>query len=152
TACRCRPAAWRARPRCACDPSWKCRCRCPLGHLSDWGKAALLPLGPTVSKQFRTVTNCCDSLPLRQGTDLARILFGVDRVMNPLRPIHRHLDPADTLGELIFGIIMVLTFTIGARLLGPEEPLDSRELLVAAIGCNIAWGIIDGFLYLLGCV
>lgn len=72
--------------------------------------------------------------------------------MNPLRPIHRHLDPADTLGELIFGIIMVLTFTIGARLLGPEEPLDSRELLVAALGCNIAWGIIDGFLYMLGCV
>lgn len=72
--------------------------------------------------------------------------------MNPLRPIHRHLDPADTLGELIFGIIVVLTFTIGARLLGPEEPLDSRELLVAAIGCNIAWGIIDGFLYMLGAV
>lgn len=70
--------------------------------------------------------------------------------MNLLRPLHRHLDPADTLGELIFGIIMVLTFTIGARLLGPEEPLDSRELLVAALGCNIAWGIIDGFLFLLG--
>jgi hypothetical protein len=70
--------------------------------------------------------------------------------MNPLRPLHRHLDPADTLGELIFGIIMVLTFTIGARLLGSEEPLDSRELLIAAIGCNIAWGIIDGFLFLLG--
>lgn len=70
--------------------------------------------------------------------------------MSLLRPLHRHLDPADTLGELIFGIIMVLTFTIGARLLGPEEPLDSRELLVAALGCNIAWGIIDGFLFLLG--
>ena len=70
--------------------------------------------------------------------------------MRLLQPIHRHLDPADTLGELIFGIIMVLTFTIGARLLGPEEPLDSRELLVAAIGCNLAWGIIDGFLFLLG--
>jgi VIT1/CCC1 family predicted Fe2+/Mn2+ transporter len=67
-----------------------------------------------------------------------------------LRRLHRHLDPSLTLGELIFGLIMVLTFTLGARLLGPEEPLDSRELLVAALGCNIAWGIIDGFLYLLG--
>jgi hypothetical protein len=64
--------------------------------------------------------------------------------------LHRHLDPVDTLGELIFGLIMVLTFTIGARLLGQDEPTDGRELMAAAIGCNLAWGIIDGFLYLLG--
>ena len=64
--------------------------------------------------------------------------------------LHRSLDPADTLGELIFGLIMVLTFTIGARLIYPEESTDG--LLIAALGCNIAWGIIDAFLYLLGCV
>jgi hypothetical protein len=64
--------------------------------------------------------------------------------------LHRNLDPIETLGELIFGLIMVLTFTIGARLLGADEPTDGRELLIAAIGCNIAWGIIDGFLFLLG--
>src|SRR6188474_1985025 len=64
--------------------------------------------------------------------------------------LHRSLDPADTLGELIFGLIMVLTFTIGARLLYPEESTDG--LLIAALGCNIAWGIIDAFLYVLGCV
>jgi hypothetical protein len=64
--------------------------------------------------------------------------------------LHRNLDPVDTLGELIFGLIMVLTFTIGARLLGADEPTDGKELLIAAIGCNIAWGIIDGFLFLLG--
>ena len=45
---------------------------------------------------------------------------------------------------------MVMTFTIGARLLGGEEPTDGRDLLIAAIGCNLAWGIIDGFLYVLG--
>lgn len=70
--------------------------------------------------------------------------------MTFFRRLHRHLDPADTLGELIFGLIMVLTFTLGARLLGPDEPTDGRELLIAAIGCNLAWGIIDGFLFLLG--
>jgi hypothetical protein len=64
--------------------------------------------------------------------------------------LHRNLDPLDTLAELIFGLLMVLTFTLGARLLGPEELADGRELLIAAIGCNIAWGIIDGFLFLLG--
>jgi|SoiMethySBSTD1v2_1073268.scaffolds.fasta_scaffold136477_2 VIT1/CCC1 family predicted Fe2+/Mn2+ transporter len=70
--------------------------------------------------------------------------------MSLFHRMHRHLDPADTLGELIFGLIMVLTFTIGARLLVEEGPTDGRELLIAAIGCNLAWGIIDGFLYVLG--
>ena len=70
--------------------------------------------------------------------------------MTVFRKLHRTLEPGDTLAELIFGLLMVLTFTLGARLLGPEEPTDGRELLIAAIGCNIAWGIIDGFLYVLG--
>ena len=64
--------------------------------------------------------------------------------------LHRVLDPVDTLGELIFGLIMVLTFTIGAKLLAAEEPINGRELMISAIGCNLAWGIIDGFLYVLG--
>jgi len=66
--------------------------------------------------------------------------------------LHRNLDPVDTLGEIIFGLIMVMTFTIGARILGADEPTDGRELLIAALGCNIAWGVIDGFLFLLVCV
>lgn len=66
--------------------------------------------------------------------------------------LHRHIDTGSTLGELLFGLIMVMTFTLGARLLGADEPTDGRELLIAAIGCNIAWGIIDAFLYLLGTV
>jgi hypothetical protein len=70
--------------------------------------------------------------------------------MTMFRKLHRHLDPGTTLAELIFGLLMVLTFTLGARLLGPEEPTDGRELLIAAIGCNVAWGIIDAFLYILG--
>jgi hypothetical protein len=70
--------------------------------------------------------------------------------MTVFRKLHRTLEPGDTLAELIFGLLMVLTFTLGARLLGPEEPTDGRELLLAAIGCNVAWGIIDGFLYALG--
>lgn len=69
--------------------------------------------------------------------------------MTVFSKLHRHLDPIDTLGEIIFGLIMVMTFTIGARMLGADEPTDGRELLIAALGCNIAWGIIDGFLFLL---
>jgi VIT1/CCC1 family predicted Fe2+/Mn2+ transporter len=31
--------------------------------------------------------------------------------------LHRYLDPADSLGELLFGAIMALTFTLGARII-----------------------------------
>ena len=59
-----------------------------------------------------------------------------------------HLDPGDRLGELLFGLIMVLTFTLGAGIeLGDRE--ETRDLLIAALGCNAAWGIIDAALYLM---
>lgn len=70
--------------------------------------------------------------------------------MNILRRLHHHLDPSESLGELIFGLIMVLTFTLGARLLEGEGPVDGNTLMIAAIGCNLAWGIIDSFLFVLG--
>jgi hypothetical protein len=58
------------------------------------------------------------------------------------------LDPGERMGELLFGLIMVLTFTLGAGIeLGDRE--ETRELLVAALGCNAAWGIIDAALYLI---
>ena len=66
--------------------------------------------------------------------------------------IHRYLDPTDSLGELLFGLIMSLTLTLGARILSQRPDIDPRELVVALIGCNIAWGIIDAVLYLLGSV
>jgi VIT family len=60
-----------------------------------------------------------------------------------------HLDPGERMGELLFGLIMVLTFTLGAgiELAGDRE--ETRDLLIAALGCNAAWGIIDGALYLM---
>ena len=64
--------------------------------------------------------------------------------------IHRYMDPGETLGEVLFGLIMVLTFTIGARFLTGEDGLDAHQLIVGAIGCNVAWGVIDGALFLLG--
>jgi hypothetical protein len=65
--------------------------------------------------------------------------------------VHRYLDPATSLAEILFGLIMTLTFTLGAGLLIEDAGrAGARELLVAVIGCNIAWGIIDGALYLTG--
>jgi VIT1/CCC1 family predicted Fe2+/Mn2+ transporter len=42
----------------------------------------------------------------------------------------------------------VLTFTLAAGLTVEDGPDAGRELLIAAIGCNLAWGIIDGAMYL----
>lgn len=64
--------------------------------------------------------------------------------------VQRYLDPGEALGEVLFGLIMVLSFTVGARLLMVEEGFDTTELVVGAVGCNIAWGVIDGVLFVLG--
>ena len=58
------------------------------------------------------------------------------------------LDPGERLGELLFGLIMVLTFTLGAGITVSGDEGSARELLIAALGCNAAWGIIDAALYL----
>jgi len=61
--------------------------------------------------------------------------------------IKRYLDPAERMSELLFGLVMTLTFTLGASLVIEEGPDATRELLIGVMGCNIAWGIIDGLLY-----
>lgn len=61
--------------------------------------------------------------------------------------IRRYLDAADRLGEVLFGLVMALGFT-GAVSLSREEP-DARELLIAILGCNIAWGVVDGVMYVM---
>jgi len=59
------------------------------------------------------------------------------------------LDPGERLGELLFGLIMVLTFTLGASLGLAGDRASTRGLLIAVLGCNTAWGIVDAMLFLL---
>lgn len=59
--------------------------------------------------------------------------------------LNRHLDPSTRLGEMLFGLIMALGIT-GAVRLGMEKATN-RELLVAVLGCNVAWGIVDGVMF-----
>lgn len=65
-----------------------------------------------------------------------------------LHPFVRYLDPADSLSEILYGLIMVLTIllTAGWYVEGSANP--AQALLVAAIGCNVAWGLIDGVMYI----
>jgi len=64
----------------------------------------------------------------------------------------RYLDPTEILGEVLFGLIMVLTFTLGAGLIIKEGAEATREMLWAILGCNVAWGIIDGAMYVMNSV
>ncbi len=59
----------------------------------------------------------------------------------------RVLDPVERLSEILFGLIMALTFTGSIHALGADEEI--RPVLVGAIGCNIAWGIVDAVMYLM---
>lgn len=63
--------------------------------------------------------------------------------------MRRALDPIDRISEVLFGLIMVLTFT-GSLSIAEAGREDTRTMLVGALGCNLAWGIIDGVLYLMG--
>jgi hypothetical protein len=62
----------------------------------------------------------------------------------------KYLEPGASLTEILFGLIMTLTFTLAAGLMVNEGPDAVRELLIATIGSNVAWGIIDGALYVGG--
>jgi hypothetical protein len=68
-----------------------------------------------------------------------------------MRSSKRVLDPVDRVSEILFGLIMVLTFT-GSLSVAEAGRDDIRAMLIGALGCNLAWGIIDGILYLMDCL
>src|SRR4051794_38730428 len=63
----------------------------------------------------------------------------------------RVLDPHERIAEVLFGLIMVLTFT-GSLSVAEARRESVKTMLIGALGCNLAWGIIDGVLYLMGCL
>jgi hypothetical protein len=58
------------------------------------------------------------------------------------------LDPISRISEILFGLIMVLSFT-GSISVVSDGKAEISELLWAALGCNLAWGIIDAVFYLM---
>jgi hypothetical protein len=58
------------------------------------------------------------------------------------------LDPPERISEVLFGLIMVLTFT-GSISVSTAGKQEVRELLWAALGCNLAWGLVDAIMYLM---
>jgi VIT1/CCC1 family predicted Fe2+/Mn2+ transporter len=61
------------------------------------------------------------------------------------------LDPVARISEILFGLIMALTFTSTLSAATAERD-EIRTLLAGAIGCNIAWGIVDAVMFLLSTI
>ena len=59
----------------------------------------------------------------------------------------RYLDPSDRLDELLFGLIMVLSITLGVGL-ATGEGGSTLVVALTIFGCNLAWGLIDGVMYI----
>jgi len=66
-----------------------------------------------------------------------------------VRSIKRVLEPSERIAEVLFGVIMFLSIT-GSLRVATAGPDDVHTMLVSALGCNLAWGIIDGVLYCMG--
>ncbi len=74
-------------------------------------------------------------------------------LMNYLRSFFEsYADPAERLTEVLFGLLMVLTCTLGASLTVAEGREATREMLLAALGCNVAWGLINGVIRTMDCM
>ena len=57
------------------------------------------------------------------------------------------LHPVDRVSEMIFGLFMALTF-VGVVSMATADREEVRAMLIAALGCNLAWGLVDAFMYL----
>jgi VIT family len=68
---------------------------------------------------------------------------------NPTKTSSRLLEPMERISEVLFGLIMVLTYTCSFSVAGAGRE-EVRTMLVGALGCNLAWGMIDAVFYLMG--
>jgi hypothetical protein len=54
----------------------------------------------------------------------------------------------ERISEILFGVIMALTFTCALGV-ATADNVKVRAMLIGALGCNLAWGIIDAGVYLI---
>lgn len=58
------------------------------------------------------------------------------------------LDPIDRVSEIVFGVLMALSFT-GALSVATAGHQEVRTMMFTAFGCNLAWGLVDAVMYLI---
>ncbi|HXX86015.1 MAG TPA: hypothetical protein VEN29_18805 [Casimicrobiaceae bacterium] len=59
----------------------------------------------------------------------------------------RLLDPINRVSEIMFGLIMAVTI-VGSLSIATAGKSEVRTVLLAALGCNLAWGLVDAVMYL----
>ncbi|MBK6006740.1 hypothetical protein JJB11_11625 [Ramlibacter ginsenosidimutans] len=59
----------------------------------------------------------------------------------------RLLSPVDRISEVLFGLIMAVTI-VGSLSVATAGRQDARLAMAAALGCNIAWGLVDAVMFL----
>jgi VIT1/CCC1 family predicted Fe2+/Mn2+ transporter len=57
------------------------------------------------------------------------------------------LNPVDRVSEMLFGLFMALTF-VGAVSVAQSGRDEIHAMLAAALGCKLAWGLVDAVMYL----
>lgn len=67
------------------------------------------------------------------------------RVRNDERA--RILDPVDRISEVLFGLIMAVTI-VGSLSVATADRQEVRVVMAAALGCNLAWGLVDALMHL----
>jgi VIT1/CCC1 family predicted Fe2+/Mn2+ transporter len=79
---------------------------------------------------------------VHNSTVAQRMLLGGPALANRL------LDPLERTSEILFGLIMVLTFTSSISL-AVGGRAETREVLIGALACNVAWGFVDAVMFLM---
>ena len=64
----------------------------------------------------------------------------------PGKERERLLDPVDRISEILFGLIMAVTI-VGSLSVATAGRADVRTVMLAALGCNVAWGLVDAVMY-----
>lgn len=57
------------------------------------------------------------------------------------------LDPIDRTSEVVFGTLMAMSFS-GTLSVATAGEQDIHMMMIAALGCNLAWGLADAVMYL----
>jgi hypothetical protein len=71
-----------------------------------------------------------------------------DELPAALSNAKRLLNPVDRISEILFGLIMALTFTCTLNVASSSK-VEVKTMLISALGCNLAWGLVDAVMFIL---
>ena len=113
----------------------------PCG-LPDLRHHALPASSPRALRRATTASRLNESLRHRGRMRKGGSMSNMDKEKR-----QRVLDPVSRISEIIFGVLMALSFTgsLNAATSGREEV---RTVMLTALGCNLAWGLVDAVMYL----